>query len=73
MASGIWHLACQTYALNLFHFRCSLNQTQFLFVSPKLSKSLHLTKSRCLSAVLSPRPRHLSFLSKLSDLLKLFR
>ncbi|NUF27240.1 hypothetical protein [Gilliamella sp. ESL0254] len=70
---GIWHLACQTYALNLFHFRCSLNQTQFLFVSPKLSKSLHLTKSRCLSAVLSPRPRHLSFLSKLSDLLKLFR
>ncbi|SCB93001.1 hypothetical protein GA0061081_102374 [Gilliamella bombicola] len=73
MASGIWHLACQTYALNLFHFRCSLNQTQFLFVSPKLSKSLHLTKSPCLSAVLSPRPRHLSFLSKLSDLLKLFR
>ncbi|NUF27405.1 hypothetical protein [Gilliamella sp. ESL0254] len=65
MASGIWHLACQTYALNLFHFRCSLNQTQFLFVSSELSKSLHLTKSPCLSAVLSRRPRHLSFLPKL--------
>ncbi|MWN05999.1 hypothetical protein [Gilliamella sp. Pas-s95] len=73
MASGIWHLACQTYALNLFHFCCSLNQTQFLFLSPKLSKSLHLAKSPCLSAGLSPRPRHLSFLSKLPDLLKLFR
>ncbi|MWN05652.1 hypothetical protein [Gilliamella sp. Pas-s95] len=35
MASGIWHLACQTYALKLFNFHYSLNQTQFLFSSPR--------------------------------------
>ncbi|MWN05254.1 hypothetical protein [Gilliamella sp. Pas-s95] len=35
MASGIWHLACQTYAQNLFQFHRSLNQTQFLFSSAK--------------------------------------
>ncbi|MWN06046.1 hypothetical protein, partial [Gilliamella sp. Pas-s95] len=35
MASGIWHLACQTYAQNLFQFHRSLKQTQFLFSSAK--------------------------------------
>ncbi|MWN05945.1 hypothetical protein [Gilliamella sp. Pas-s95] len=35
MASGIWHLACQTYAQNLFQFHRSLKQTQFLFSSPR--------------------------------------
>ncbi|MWN06792.1 hypothetical protein [Gilliamella sp. Pas-s95] len=66
LASGIWHLACQTYALNLFQFHRSRNQTQFLFSSPR---SFRVAKS----ATLSPRPRHLSSLFKLPDLLKLFR
>ncbi|MWN05822.1 hypothetical protein [Gilliamella sp. Pas-s95] len=35
MASGIWHLACQTYAQNLFQFHRSLKQTQFLFSSAR--------------------------------------
>ncbi|NUF28323.1 hypothetical protein [Gilliamella sp. ESL0254] len=35
MASGIWHLACQTYVQNLFQFHRSLKQTQFLFSSAR--------------------------------------
>ncbi|NUF28380.1 hypothetical protein [Gilliamella sp. ESL0254] len=40
MAHGTWHMACQTYALNLFQYHRSQNQTPFLFLSPR---------SRCLS------------------------
>ncbi|NUF27908.1 hypothetical protein [Gilliamella sp. ESL0254] len=40
MASGIWHLACQTYALSLFNFHGIQNRTQFLFSSPRLSSWL---------------------------------
>ncbi|NUF27351.1 hypothetical protein [Gilliamella sp. ESL0254] len=50
---GIWHLACQTYALNLFHFHRSRNQTQFSFLS---SSSLSSLTS---STKLSLRPRFL--------------
>ncbi|NUF27286.1 hypothetical protein [Gilliamella sp. ESL0254] len=56
MASGIWHLACQTYALNLFQFHRSPKKTQFSFLSPKLSKSSSLA--------LPQRPSFLSYLSK---------
>ncbi|MWN06630.1 hypothetical protein [Gilliamella sp. Pas-s95] len=42
MASGIWHLACQTYALKLFNFHRSRNQTQFLFSS---ARSFRVAKS----------------------------
>ncbi|NUF27352.1 hypothetical protein [Gilliamella sp. ESL0254] len=62
MASGIWHLACQTYALNLFQYYRSLKQTQSLLLSSKLSR---LTSSLRLLARLLPNPRYLSFLSKL--------
>ncbi|NUF27613.1 hypothetical protein [Gilliamella sp. ESL0254] len=76
MASGIWHLACQTYALKLFNFHRSRNQTQFLFSSPG---SFRVAKSETLSAGLSPRSRRLPLLFKfsglpsLSGLLRLFR
>ncbi|MWN06794.1 hypothetical protein [Gilliamella sp. Pas-s95] len=79
MASGIWHLACQTYALKLFNFHRSRNQTQFLFSS---ARSFRVAKSETLSAGLSPRSRRLPLLSKfsglpslpgLSGLLRLFR
>ncbi|SCC34806.1 hypothetical protein GA0061081_12313, partial [Gilliamella bombicola] len=76
MASGIWHLACQTYALKLFKFHRSRNQTQFLFSSPR---SFRVAKSETLSAGLSPGSRRLPLLSKfsglpsLSGLLRLFR
>ncbi|NUF26720.1 hypothetical protein [Gilliamella sp. ESL0254] len=63
MASGIWHLACQTYALNLFQFHRSLNQIQFLLSSPK---SFRVAKSATLSARLSPIPKLLSKTSLLS-------
>ncbi|NUF26770.1 hypothetical protein [Gilliamella sp. ESL0254] len=65
MASGIWHLACQTYALILFQFHRSLKQTQFLFSSPR---SFRVAKSEPLSAGLSPRSRRLPLLSKFSGL-----
>ncbi|SCC03404.1 hypothetical protein GA0061081_10455 [Gilliamella bombicola] len=65
MASGIWHLACQTYAQNLFQFHRSLNQTQFLFSSPR---SFRVAKSETLSAGLSPRSRRLPLLFKFSGL-----
>ncbi|MWN05943.1 hypothetical protein [Gilliamella sp. Pas-s95] len=83
MASGIWHLACQTYAQNLFQFHRSLKQTQFLFSSARsfrVAKSE--TLSETLSAGLSPGSRRLPLLSKfsglpslsgLSGLLRLFR
>ncbi|NUF27568.1 hypothetical protein [Gilliamella sp. ESL0254] len=73
MAHGTWHMACQTYVLNLFQFHRSLNQTQFLFSSPRLFRAAKLA---ALSAGLSPRSRWLSFLSKFSglpSLLRLFR
>ncbi|MWN06800.1 hypothetical protein, partial [Gilliamella sp. Pas-s95] len=62
MASGIWHLACQTYALNLFQYHRSQNQTPFLFLSPKSSS---LVNSPSLSVGLLSRLRFnlLSFLS----------
>ncbi|MWN05862.1 hypothetical protein [Gilliamella sp. Pas-s95] len=63
MASGIWHLACQTYALNLFQFHCILNQTQFLFSSPR---SFRVAKSATLSARLPPIFKLLSKFSLLS-------
>ncbi|MWN04717.1 hypothetical protein [Gilliamella sp. Pas-s95] len=54
MAHGTWHMACQTYALNLFQFHRSLNQTQFLLSS---SKSFRVAKwtpsSRSLLAMFS--------------------
>ncbi|SCB73355.1 hypothetical protein GA0061081_101105 [Gilliamella bombicola] len=65
MASGIWHLACQTYALKLFNFHRSLNQTQFLFSS---ARSFRVAKSETLSAGLSPRSRRLPLLFKFSGL-----
>ncbi|MWN06791.1 hypothetical protein [Gilliamella sp. Pas-s95] len=65
MASGIWHLACQTYALKLFNFHGSRNQTQFLFSS---ARSFRVAKSETLSAGLSPRSRRLPLLSKFSGL-----
>ncbi|MWN06653.1 hypothetical protein [Gilliamella sp. Pas-s95] len=70
MASGIWHLACQTYALNLFQFHRSRNQTQFLFLSPKLSNSLRLARSSGCSSWLGFLLSSLSF-SNFSILLKL--
>ncbi|NUF26850.1 hypothetical protein [Gilliamella sp. ESL0254] len=76
MASGIWHLACQTYALKLFNFHRSLNQTQFLFSS---ARSFRVAKSETFSVGLSPRSRRLPLLFKfsglpsLSGLLRLFR
>ncbi|NUF28274.1 hypothetical protein [Gilliamella sp. ESL0254] len=65
MASGIWHLACQTYALKLFNFHRSRNQTQFLFSS---ARSFRVAKSETLSVGLSPRSRRLPLLSKFSGL-----
>ncbi|NUF26540.1 hypothetical protein [Gilliamella sp. ESL0254] len=65
MASGIWHLACQTYALKLFNFHRSRNQTQFLFSS---ARSFRVAKSETLSAGLSPRSRRLPLLFKFSGL-----
>ncbi|NUF26445.1 hypothetical protein [Gilliamella sp. ESL0254] len=65
MASGIWHLACQTYALKLFNFHGSRNQTQFLFSS---ARSFRVSKSETLSAGLSPRSRRLPLLFKFSGL-----
>ncbi|NUF27373.1 hypothetical protein [Gilliamella sp. ESL0254] len=54
MASGIWHLACQTYAQNLFQFHRSLNQTQFLFSSAKSFRVAKWTpSSRSLLAMFS--------------------
>ncbi|MWN05772.1 hypothetical protein [Gilliamella sp. Pas-s95] len=76
MASGIWHLACQTYALKLFNFHGIQNRAQFLFSSPR---SFRVAKSETLSAGLSPGSRRLPLLSKfsglpsLSGLLRLFR
>ncbi|NUF27478.1 hypothetical protein [Gilliamella sp. ESL0254] len=65
MASGIWHLACQTYALKLFNFHRSRNQTQFLFSS---ARSFRVAKSETLSVGLSPRSRRLPLLFKFSGL-----
>ncbi|MWN05731.1 hypothetical protein [Gilliamella sp. Pas-s95] len=83
MAYGIWHMACQTYALNLFQFHRSLNQTQFLFSSPRLSSSSRLARSSRLSFLLSLlnfsnfsillKLPSLFRLSKLPSLLRLFR
>ncbi|MWN06000.1 hypothetical protein [Gilliamella sp. Pas-s95] len=54
MASGIWHLACQTYAQNLFQFHRSLKQTQFLFSSAKSFRVAKWTpSSRSLLAMFS--------------------
>ncbi|NUF26615.1 hypothetical protein [Gilliamella sp. ESL0254] len=83
MAHGTWHMACQTYALNLFQFHRSLNQTQFLFLSPKLLSSSRLERSSGLSFLLSLlnfsnffillKLPSLFRLSKLPSLLRLFR
>ncbi|NUF28020.1 hypothetical protein [Gilliamella sp. ESL0254] len=57
MASGIWHLACQTYALKLFNFHRSLNQTQFLFSSPRSFRVAKWTpSSRFIQAMFSAGP-----------------
>ncbi|MWN31533.1 MULTISPECIES: hypothetical protein [unclassified Gilliamella] len=51
MASGIWHLACQTYALNLIDSHSGQKQAPQLFSS---SKSFRVAKSTPSSAKLSP-------------------
>ncbi|NUF28412.1 hypothetical protein [Gilliamella sp. ESL0254] len=54
MASGIWHLACQTYVQNLFQFHRSLKQTQFLFSSARSFRVAKWTpSSRSLLAMFS--------------------
>ncbi|NUF28134.1 hypothetical protein [Gilliamella sp. ESL0254] len=65
MAYGIWHMACQTYALKLFNFHRSRNQTQFLFSS---ARSFRVAKSETFSVGLSPRSRRLPLLFKFSGL-----
>ncbi|MWN32266.1 MULTISPECIES: hypothetical protein [unclassified Gilliamella] len=50
MASGIWHLACQTYALNLIDSHSGQKQAPQLFSSPK---SFRVAKSTPSSAKLS--------------------
>ncbi|MWN05467.1 hypothetical protein [Gilliamella sp. Pas-s95] len=54
MAYGIWHMACQTYALNFFHFHRSPKPALFTFLLPSLAKLSDL------SAIFSSRTRHLS-------------
>ncbi|MWN32918.1 MULTISPECIES: hypothetical protein [unclassified Gilliamella] len=57
MASGIWHLACPTYTLNLIDSHGRQKQAPHLFSSPK---SFCVAKSTPLSATLSPISKLLS-------------
>ncbi|MCO6553065.1 MAG: hypothetical protein J6563_08860 [Gilliamella sp.] len=61
MASGIWHLACQTYALNLIDSHGSQSRAPQLFSSPKSFRVAKSTPSSAKSsAKLSPISKWLS-------------
>ncbi|MWN30838.1 MULTISPECIES: hypothetical protein [unclassified Gilliamella] len=61
MASGIWHLACQTYALNLIDSHSGQKQAPQLFSSPKSFRVAKSTPSSDIfSAKLSPISKWLS-------------
>ncbi|MWN30915.1 MULTISPECIES: hypothetical protein [unclassified Gilliamella] len=61
MASGIWHLACQTYALNLIDSHSGQKQAPQLFSSPKSFRIAKSTPSSAkLLAKLSPISKWLS-------------
>ncbi|MWN31155.1 MULTISPECIES: hypothetical protein [unclassified Gilliamella] len=67
MASGIWHLACQTYALNLIDSHGGQKQAPQLFSSPKSFRVAKSTPSLAKSsAKLSPISKWLSKPSLLS-------
>ncbi|MWN31534.1 MULTISPECIES: hypothetical protein [unclassified Gilliamella] len=57
LASGIWHLACQTYALNLIDSHSGQNRAPQLFLSPK---SFRVAKSTPFSTKLSSISKLLS-------------
>ncbi|WP_141675240.1 hypothetical protein [Gilliamella sp. Nev3-1] len=68
-----WAMVCQIYAQNLFYFHYSQNQTHFLFLSPKLSKSSRLVKSSDISVFFLWRLRFLPFSFFFFNLSNLFR
>ncbi|MWN32199.1 MULTISPECIES: hypothetical protein [unclassified Gilliamella] len=60
MASGIWHLACQTYALNLIDSHSGQKQAPQLFSLPKSFRVAKSTPSSAIfSAKLSPISKRL--------------
>ncbi|MWN32470.1 MULTISPECIES: hypothetical protein [unclassified Gilliamella] len=54
MASGIWHLACQTYALNLIDSHSGQNRAPQLFSSPKSFRVAKSTPSSAKSSAKLP-------------------